>query len=209
MMGERSGDLELSEALAFLGNSFLKPMRQTSDAGLDPSFWASFPDFEDKGVSEARDTLFVWASQGKDQERTERIQEVSVEYARLFIGPPEPMVAPWESFYVQEGVSTGFGEPTFRMQERLRSIGLVVSNENNQYADHIGIELLYCSAYLKQAVQDDRMQKTVLGDVIREDLLPWASYFSAALDKVSTGYYARLAGLAVSVLMVCAQRCHE
>ena len=76
MMGERSGDLELSEALAFLGNSFLKPMRQTSDAGLDPSFWASFPDFEDKGVSEALDTLFVWASQGKDQERTERIQEV-------------------------------------------------------------------------------------------------------------------------------------
>lgn len=209
MMGERSGDLELSEALAFLGNSFLKPMRQTSDAGFDPSFWASFPDFEDKGVSEALDTLFVWASQGKDQERTERIQEVSVEYARLFIGPPEPMVAPWESFYVQEGVSTGFGEPTFRMQERLRSIGLVVSNENNQYADHIGIELLYCSAYLKQAAQDDRMQKTVLGDVIREDLLPWASCFSAALDKESTGYYARLAGLVVSVLMVCAQRCHE
>ena len=30
-----------------------------------------------------------------------------------------------------------------------------------------------------------------------------------AEDKVSTGYYARLAGLAVSVLMVCAQRCHE
>ena len=53
------------------------------------------------------------------------------------------------------------------------------------------------------------MQKTVLGDVIREDLLPWASCFSAALDKESTGYYARLAGLVVSVLMVCAQRCHE
>lgn len=208
-MGEQIGDLELSEALAFLGNSFLRPMRQASDVGLDPSFWASFPDYEDKGVSEALDALFIWASQGKDQERAERIQEVSVEYARLFIGPPEPAVAPWESFYVQEGVSTGFGEPTFRMQERLRSIGLVVSNENNQYADHIGIELLYCSACLKQAAEDSQEQKLVLGDFIKDDLLPWASRFSAALNKGSTGYYALLSGLAVNMLAVCAERCHE
>ena len=208
-MSEQIGDRELSEALAFLGNSFLRPMRQTSDNGLDPSFWAAFPDFGDEEVSDALDSLFVWASKGNDLERAARIQEVSVEYAHLFMGPPEPAVAPWESYYVQEGVSTGFGEPAFRMQERLRSIGLAITNENNQYADHIGIELLYCSAYLKQASQDDRMQKTVLDDFIREDLLPWVSRFSAALNKESTGNYALLAGLAVSVLTVCAQRCQE
>lgn len=206
-MGERSEDLELSEVLAFLGNSFLKPMRQTSDSGLDRSFWATFPDFGDKGISDALEALFSWASKGKDQERGARIQEASVEYAHLFMGPPEPAVAPWESFYVKEDISTGFGEPTFRMQERLRSIGLAVTNENNQYADHIGIELLYGSAFLKQAAQDDQMQKHVLGEFIREDLVPWASCFSEALNEEPVGYYVLLANLTVCVLAVCAQRC--
>ena len=134
---------ELARALAFVGNSFLAPMSQTSDAALDRAFWAAFPDFGSEEAACALDGLFAWAAEGENVPRAERVRAVSVEYARLFIGPPEPAVAPWESFYVQEGVTNGFGEPTFRMRERLRQAALEVSNENNQYADHIGIELLY------------------------------------------------------------------
>ena len=143
---EEAAAHELARALAFAGNSFLAPMSQTSDAGLGRTFWAAFPDFGSEEVTCALDGLFAWAAADEGTPRDERVRDVSVEYARLFIGPPEPAVAPWESFYVQEGVTNGFGEPTFRMQERLRDAGLEVSNENNQYADHIGIELLYCSA---------------------------------------------------------------
>lgn len=135
---------ELARALAFVGNSFLAPMSQTSDA-RSTAFWAAFPDFGSEEAACALDGLFAWAAEGENVPRAERVRAVSVEYARLFIGPPEPAVAPWESFYVQEGVTNGFGEPTFRMRERLRQAALEVSNENNQYADHIGIELLYCS----------------------------------------------------------------
>ena len=39
----------------------------------------------------------------------------------------------------------GFGRATFEMRETLRSLGLEVRNENNQYEDHIGIELLCLS----------------------------------------------------------------
>ena len=42
-----------SQVFAFLGNSLLSPMKQTSDAGMDPAFWASFPDFGDDAVASA------------------------------------------------------------------------------------------------------------------------------------------------------------
>ena len=39
------------------------------------------------------------------------------------------------------------------MQRLLREAGLEVSNENNQYADHIGIELLYASVLCQRAAE--------------------------------------------------------
>lgn len=42
-----------SQVFAFLGNSLLSPMKQTSDADMDPAFWASFPDFGDDAVASA------------------------------------------------------------------------------------------------------------------------------------------------------------
>ena len=45
-----------------------------------------------------------------------------------------------------EGATVGFDQATFEMRVLLRNVGLEVSIENNQYADHVGIELLYTSA---------------------------------------------------------------
>ena len=33
---------DLADVYGFIGNSLLKPMTQTADAGIDPGFWASF-----------------------------------------------------------------------------------------------------------------------------------------------------------------------
>ena len=45
----------------------------------------------------------------------------------------------------REGVTVGFGEPTFQMREVLRSLGLEVAGPSNQYEDHLGLELLCLS----------------------------------------------------------------
>lgn len=196
---------EFARALAFAGNSFLAPMSQTSDAGLDRAFWAAFPDFGSEEVARALDGLFAWAAEGEDTPRAERVRAVSVEYARLFIGPPEPAVAPWESFYVQEGVTNGFGEPTFRMQERLRQAGLEVSNENNQYADHIGIELLYCSALAQRAAAGGLVraeEAALLKAFVEADLAPWFGQFAAVLHEAGATYYGLLADLVGGLLGV-------
>lgn len=51
---------ELARALAFVGNSSLAPMSQTSDAALDRAFWAAFPDFGSEEAACALDGLFAW-----------------------------------------------------------------------------------------------------------------------------------------------------
>lgn len=198
---------ELARALAFVGNSFLAPMSQTSDAALDRAFWAAFPDFGSEEAACALDGLFAWAAEGENVPRAERVRAVSVEYARLFIGPPEPAVAPWESFYVQEGVTNGFGEPTFRMRERLRQAALEVSNENNQYADHIGIELLYCSELARRRPRGGPAgtgkRQALLKLVVEIDLPPWLGRFTTALYEEGATYYGLLADLARVCLALC------
>ena len=139
----------LADAYAFLGNSLLRPMRQTADAGLDPEFWAAFPDFGSEDMAHAVDSMALWAEDraGSEHEKTrdEVLTDVSVEYTQLFVGPPTPAAPPWETFNRREGVTVGFGEPTFQMREVLRGLGLEAAGPSNQYEDHLGIELLCLS----------------------------------------------------------------
>lgn len=91
------------------------------------------------------DSSYESVSQSDAGNTLDPVTALSVEYTRLFIGPPSPAAAPWETFYRNEEVTSGFGHATIEMRDALRSAGLQVSNKNNQYEDHIGIELLYVS----------------------------------------------------------------
>lgn len=142
--------LTLSDAYAFLGNSLLAPMSQTPSVGLDPAFWEAFPTFGGEGVAEAVELCATYARReglgsDADDHAVSAVERASVEYTRLFVGPPRPAAAPWETFYRGEGVSVGFGQATFEMRELLRVNGLELSVPNRQYEDHLGIELLLLS----------------------------------------------------------------
>ena len=70
----------------------------------------------------------------------------SVEFTRLFIGPPRSAADPWETVndpYNDKKV--GYGRATVAMQQLLAAEGLELGGENNQFEDHMGIELLYLS----------------------------------------------------------------
>ncbi|MBQ9043433.1 MAG: molecular chaperone TorD family protein [Eggerthellaceae bacterium] len=194
---------ELSGAFAFIGNSLLAPMNQTDRLGIDPAFWREFPDFEDEGVAKAIGNCFDYAdvrrslaSAGEDP-----VRGISVEYTRLFVGPPSPAAAPWETFYRNEGVSVGFGEATFEMQRLLREAGLQVSNENNQYADHIGIELLYLSVLCERAAQGGQAEADACASFAAEHSLTWIGKLrNRVSDDSPSGYYDNILTLAEALL---------
>ena len=201
---------DCSEALAFVGNSLLAPMNQTGVVGLDPSFWEAFPDFGDAEaaaalsscVSYARDAQ-VYAESGGSP-----VTRASVEYTKLFVGPPKPAAAPWETMYRSgAGSAVGFGQATFEMKELLREFGLEVSNENNQYADHIGIELLLASvlcARIAESEGDAGKQRELLERLtafLEEHPLAWTGKLLEAVRAVEPeGYIAALLTLADAIM---------
>ena len=209
---------ELSQAYAFLGNSLLAPMIQTSSAGSDPAFWEAFPDFGDGRVAAACEACAQAVraigerscASGRDA-----VELASTEFTRLFIGPPSPAAAPWESFYRSQSENpVGFGEATHQMRGLLRRAGLEVSNENNQYADHIGLELLFLSEMCrrraqggKDAATDESCGDAALAAFVREHPLGWIALLRAQVERTfPNGYVDGVLGVAEALLALLEER---
>lgn len=148
------------------------------------------------------------------------VTAVSVEFTHLFVGPPSPAAAPWETFYRDKEVTSGFGNATLEMRKALRELGLQVLNKNNQYDDHIGIELLYISALCSSVVssleessnlatgKESDADKGCAEGITASDIefiqihpLSWIGKFHEAIRKEAEGgYYDNLVRLTQALL---------
>ncbi len=191
----------LSEVYGFVGNSLLKPMTQTPSVGIDYAFWESFPDFGDEAIRACIDACSRYAEAAATRPRDEAVQQVAVEYTRLFVGPPSPAAPPWETMHRGEGVTVGFGQATFEMRELLCEAGLELRNENRQYEDHMGIELLYLSELCRRLAAGEAADEAALASFIERHPLSWiASLRDRVVEAFPDGYFAGLIALAQSVL---------
>lgn len=191
-----------ADAFAFIGNSLLKPMSQTETVGLDPAFWEAFPDFGDQDVRTALDacTAFASGAQARAAAGEDMVQQVSVEHTRLFVGPPSPAAPPWETMGREAAATVGFGEPTVAMQSVLRGMGLEVSNENNQYADHMGIELL-ALAEMMCRVSAGTMDEAEMRSFVQAHPGGWVDRLHGSVQTAAPGgYFDALLGLAEALL---------
>lgn len=201
---------QLADALAFCGNSLLVPMTQRTGVGLDPAFWESFPSFGDQGVADAVQGCAAWAAECErrcNAARQDVVERCAVECTRLFVGPPHPAAAPWESAHraAMDGTdpTVGFGRATFEMRELLRKAGLQLCNENRQYEDHMGIELLLLSELCRRAAAGDGLAATQASAFAADHPATWVEGLrSAAAEAVPNGYYVGLLGVTAALLNV-------
>ena len=189
----------LSERFAFLGNSLLDPPSHDTALGLREQFWDVFADgLVDIGCANERIVRGVNHAQRFARRMAvhdgDTLALVQVEHTRLFVGPPKPAAPPWETFYAQPGRigEAGFGRATFDMQRILREAGLEVRGANNQYADHMGLELLYiatlCGQFARVAPSVDEI--TTLVGFVEEHPGGWVAAFCAAVQEAAPeGYY--------------------
>ena len=208
MLNDHNDLVDCSEALAFIGNSLLSPMNQTGALGIDPAFWDAFPAFGDGAVRTAvascRD--YAFAAQESARDGGDPVQAASVEFTKLFVGPPRPAAAPWETFYRSGGsdAAIGFGQATFEMRGLLRDAGLEVSNDNNQYADHMGIELLLLSELVGRAADGEGSPEEA-AEFARSHPASWIGQFREKVDEAAPeGYFSRLTSLAEALLRLVA-----
>lgn len=203
---------DLSELYGFIGNSLLTPMLRTSDAGLDPRFWRAVPSFGDAAIDARVDAMerFAEAAQERCERGIDVVESVSVEFTRLFAGPPKPAAPPWETMYRGGSASVGFGEATVEMRKRLHEAGLVVSNEVRQYEDHLGLELLYlCEMCRRFACGSERsLSEREIFEFIERHPLSWIGRFRTAIEESAPdGYFDLLVAWADSVLVFHATAC--
>ncbi len=109
--------------------------------------------------------------------------------------------------YRFDGVTVGFGEATFEMRRLLREAGLQLSNENNQYEDHMGIELLYLSVIsgrVSEAIESEGSAGSLIGELglfVKERPLSWIQMLSERVEEVfPEGYYLRLLRLVEAIV---------
>ena len=225
----------LSEACAFVGNSLLTPMTRTSAAGLDPAFWQAFPTFGDKEVAEAVQACEDFARRMQaeaavhgegvsDEGLSYGTQRCAVEFTKLFVGPPSPAAAPWETMYRRQDAKVGFGQATFEMRELLRQAGLELRNQNHQYEDHLGIELLYLSVLCRRmadglqregngtspqiaaASEPASADKAAIASFVAGHIAGWVPRFQQRIAEASPdGYFAPLVNLALCLARVAAR----
>ncbi len=204
----------MADALAFCGNSLLAPMTQTASVGLDQAFWKAFPAFGSVQVAQASQTCAVWANEfcaRCDAAGQDAVTRCAVEYTQLFVGPPRPAAAPWETAYraAAAGADTavGFGQATFEMREALREAGLQLSNENHQYEDHMGVELLLLSELCRRAAEGGQAASDAAAAkaaaFAAEHPAAWVGAFRAKVAAaVPDGYFANLLGVVSALLKV-------
>ena len=199
----------LSESLAFVGNSLLAPMNQTATVGLAPEFWSEFPTFGNSAIADATAALAEYAAalERSGESIDARISRVSVEYTRLFVGPPKPAAAPWESSYRKGSApGVGFGQAAHEMRALYRAAGLEMPNDNHQYADHMGLEILYASVLCARMA--DESDDSRRAEMQREYAAYCANHPLAWIDALSlavsaaypSGYFVLMLALAATLL---------
>ena len=143
---------------------------------------------------------WVAASDGRDPAAT--VEELAVDYARLFIGPGPGLAPPYESVYTSP---TGrfYGEALSEVSELLRSEGIQVGEEFAAPADHLAVELAIMRYLVEQgevrAAESDAARaggwRRQL-EFLEGHLLPWVPRWAADVANAGgTDFYRAAAAM--------------
>ena len=129
---------------------------------------------------------FVRILDSLDREAPELLEDLEVEYTRLFINSFNGVPAkPYESVYIDKGHLV-IGKATLRVRELYNHFGVGLSSENPEPPDHIAIETEFIAYLIAKEIEAYREGETGRGDWFRDGqirflqqhLLVWARHFS-------------------------------
>lgn len=151
------------------------------------------------------DLLRKWGENGLTSELFEQIR---ADYTRMFIGPGQVIVAPWESVYSDKGRLT-FQEETLDVRNWYRGFGLEAERIHQEPDDHIGLELLFLSHLASLGIkalddQDISRFEDILEakrEFLKKHTGKWALKFcELIIDNARTDFYKGVAQLTSGTL---------
>ena len=131
------------------------------------------------------------------------LQEVLVDYTRLFMGPPAPLARPYGSVWLS-GEARVMDESTLALEALYREAGFEVAEDLREPADHIAVELefLYLLTFKCNESRSQRNDEAATAwdglrqTFLREHLGAWAIRFTDAVKAhAGTRFYRELGEL--------------
>ncbi|NKE68563.1 molecular chaperone TorD family protein [Ramlibacter sp. RBP-2] len=131
------------------------------------------------------------------------LQELLVDYTRLFLGPPSPLAAPYGSVWLT-GENAVMQESTVALQGLYGEAGFELDEDLAEMPDHVAVELEFL--YLLTFKQNEAWRagdevaigawNQLHGLFLRDHLGAWIGRFAAAVrDRAQTSFYRELADL--------------
>jgi TorA maturation chaperone TorD len=142
------------------------------------------------------------------------IEELTIDYARLFVGPYELLAAPYGSVYLETRRRV-MGESTIDVQNFYRDVGLDVSKDFHEAPDHIMAELEFMHFLIFKEIQALSIFDSELAiDYIKRQesflehhLTAWVAEFADNIDKNSQTEFYRSLGRCTRVFVL-NDHCH-
>lgn len=133
--GHRNNETQQIQADIFklLAACFYKPEKEVLIDNNLPGTLASL-------VKNISDEAYRGAVKMKEALSTHPIEDLQVEYTRLFIGPFGVAVPPYGSYYLEKSGEV-MGETTQKVMQLYRKGGLTIDQEFTELPDHIAVEL--------------------------------------------------------------------
>ncbi len=159
---------------------------------------------EQPQVVAALQLLQAWSRGVSEQ----TIEDVRVDYTRLFIGPGKVLTPPWESVFFSEERLT-FQQETLQVREWYRRFGLQLERLYQEPDDHIGLELEFVAHLAKLGLvaleQNDQTKFDELLDAQKNFIVEhpgrWAFEWCAQVEaQAQTDFYRGIALLTRGVL---------
>lgn len=187
--------LARADLYRFLSACYYQPTRDFADARIFDSMAAAaaaiHPDLEEL----ARKLGLAFAEQS--------VEELLVDYTRLFLGPVRALAMPYGCMWHQ-GDATLMQASTIAVRELYENGGFEIGEDFADLPDHVAVELefLYLLLY-RQHQAAERAQAEVAASTrqmyatfLREQLGVWVGSFAAAVKAhAETGFYRELAAL--------------
>lgn len=140
----------------------------------------------------------VFATQMKEAIADYSEEELSIEYAKLFVGPFELGAAPYGSIYLDAGKNV-MGDSTMETAKIYKETGLTLDKNFKELPDHIAVELefIYFLIYRElEELEKSRHEKALFyiekqKSFFNDFLVQWVPPFSEKIKKATSNRFYR------------------
>lgn len=179
----------------FLSACYYEPAAEFSEEHLFDSIVGAAERLSPALAGQARQLRDAFAAQD--------LQSLLIDHASLFIGPGQPLAAPYGSRWCAQGDAT-VEDPLAALLDSYEQGGFELGDDFHDLPDHVAVELeflyLLCFTQNQAEMAGDEVAAEAAGQ-LRQDFLArhlgaWVQPFAAAVQtKAETAFYRELAGI--------------